>query len=160
MSVQLGSLRSRLTPGQQRRRAARLARRAEVTRSPGAPVWTSSWVVRTGQAWNESLVGRRLSQLRAALGHYGARTIRHRVNAYREHLIACAKAASIERCTYQHVTPARMITVRDQKTGETHTRRTEARTGDPCGGRLKDRRQRVNGALVVDQVCLACGRAA
>jgi hypothetical protein len=117
-------------------------------------------VVRTQQAWNESFVLRRLSQLRSALGHYGARTIRNRLNAFREHLIACAKAASIARCDYQQVTPAREITVRDPKTGQSHTLRTDGRTGDPCGGRLKDRRQRINGTLVVDQVCLACGRVA
>lgn len=160
MSVQLGSLSTRFTPGQQRRRLARRARRAEALRPAAAPVWTASWVVQARQSWNESFVQRRLSQLRAALGHYGARTIRTRLNAFREHLIACAKAASIERCGYQHVTPAREITVRDAKTGQSHTLRTEGRTGDPCGGRLKDRRQRINGALVVDQVCLACGRAA
>lgn len=161
MSQQLGSLRSRLTPGQQRRRLARMERRADATRPAAAPVWTSAWAVRTRTAWNESYVQRRLQELRASLiGVYGWRVLKRRANSLREYLIACAKAASIARCGYQHVTPARAITIRDQKTGQTTTRRTEARTADPCGGRLKDRRRRVDGHLLVDQVCLACGRIA
>ncbi len=151
----------RRTPGQQRRRAARLVRRREAQRPPAAPVWNSTFAVHVQQSWNESHIQRRLSQLRSFLsGAYGVREIKKRGDALREYLMACAKGASIRRCAYQHVAPAKTITGRDEKTGESFTRTTPARTGDPCGGRLKDRRQRVGGCLVVDLVCVCCGRAA
>jgi hypothetical protein len=140
--MQLRSYRTRFTPGQLRRRAARVRRREE-TRAHRRPAPLR--VARPVAAWNEAHIQQRIAKLTRFLRPaYGWRYIRNQVNGLREHLIAVANAARIERCTYQR----EVRNARDETIW----------TGAECGGRIRQRRV-VRGGNV-ERFCDTCGRVA
>jgi hypothetical protein len=127
---QLRSLRRRLTPDQQRRRLARIARRSGMTASPMALAPIVVTKPRNLWGWREQM---KLQNLQHHLsGAYSARFIRAKVNALREHLMKVAEAAKIERCRW---------------------RRTK--DSDPCDGRLRRRKNYRGGS---ERFCAECGR--
>lgn len=130
MSMQLGALRTRLSPGQLRRRAARLARRGGKTTTPSAPMPIVVTKPLSRWSWREQ---RKVEQLATVLsGAYGWRYIQARTLALREHLLKVAEAAGITRCRWK----------RTKESGE-------------CGGKLRRRRAYRGGS---EQFCGMCGR--
>lgn len=134
----LRHLHERRTSGQLRRREARIARRSTTERSSAAPA--PIVVTLPEPPWTPGYIQGKVEKLgRAMARFYGWREIRKRTEQLREHLIAVAKAAHIQRCQYQ--------------------RAADVGFG-PCGGRIRERRRLVRDVRHVERFCDTCGRVA